>query len=363
MIFERTEQHPGARLLFVLACLVVVVAGLKLAAPILLPAALAMFLAILGVPLMQGLQRRGLPTSLAIALTVMVTVAVFGLLVLLASQSFSEFQQQAPRYVNRLQDLQEQWIQSFEERTQIAISQYITTDLINPGSVVDFLGSTVGRIAQFVSTTFLVFLIMVFMLAEATVFPDKFRYILGDVTDDRRLAKVVGEVQSYLGIKTVISLTTGLILGLWAFVLDLDFPVLLGVVAFLLNYVPTVGSIIAAVPAVLLSLILHGTVTHAVLVSAGYVVVNTVFGNILEPNLMGRRLGMSTLVVILSLLFWGWTWGPIGALLSVPLTVVLKIWLENTPDLRWVAVLLDKAPPNRDVPVGGPAEVDTDQGV
>ncbi|MDH3208158.1 MAG: AI-2E family transporter, partial [Gemmatimonadota bacterium] len=116
-------------------------------------------------------------------------------------------------------------------------------------------------------------------------------------------------------------------------------------IAFLLNYVPTVGSIIAAVPAVLLSVILVGTVGHALLVALGYVVVNTVFGNIIEPNLMGRRLGLSTLVVILSLLFWGWTWGPLGALLSVPLTVIVKIWLENTTDLRWVAILLDKSAP------------------
>ena len=80
-------------------------------------------------------------------------------------------------------------------------------------------------------------------------------------------------------------------------------------------------------------------------VTVGYVTVNTLFGNILEPSLMGRRLGLSTLVVILSLLFWGWAWGPMGALLSVPLTVIVKIWLENTQDLRWVAILLDKGVP------------------
>jgi predicted PurR-regulated permease PerM len=194
--------------------------------------------------------------------------------------------------------------------------------------------------------TFLVFLIMAFMLSEATVFPDKLHYITGDSsTDEDRMAKVVKEVQTYLGIKTVISLATGLLLGGWSYFMGLDFPVLLGLIAFLLNYVPTVGSIIAALPALLLSIILVGTAAHAILVTLGYVVVNTVFGNILEPNLMGRRLGLSTLVVILSLLFWGWAWGPLGALLSVPLTVIVKIWLENTTDLRWVAVLLDKAPP------------------
>jgi AI-2 transport protein TqsA len=212
-----------------------------------------------------------------------------------------------------------------------------------------------GQAAQFLGTALMVFLIMAFMLSEATVFPEKFRYIMGSgEAKAGRLTKVVTEVQSYLGIKTVISLATGLVLGAWAWVMNLDFPILLGLAAFLLNYVPTVGSIIAAVPAVLLSLILVGTAGHALFVTLGYVVVNTLFGNILEPSLMGRRLGLSTLVVILSLLFWGWAWGPLGALLSVPLTVIVKIWLENTHDLKWVAILLDKSPPAMPAPVPPP---------
>jgi predicted PurR-regulated permease PerM len=188
---------------------------------------------------------------------------------------------------------------------------------------------------------------MVFILSEATVFPAKFRAVLGRETGhSSRLNKMVREVQEYLGIKTVISLATGILLGVWAWFMDLDFPVLLGLVAFVLNYVPTIGSLLAAIPALLLALIQFG-VGHALLVSIGYIVVNTIFGNIIEPNLLGRRLGLSTLVVILSLLFWGWVWGPVGALLAMPLTMVVKIMLENTPDLRWVAVMLDKAPPER----------------
>ena len=160
------------------------------------------------------------------------------------------------------------------------------------------------------------------------------------------MTKVVTEVQEYLVIKTFLSLLTGVLLGCWCWIMDLDFPVLLGLVAFVLNYVPTIGSIIAGAPAVLLALIQPGLgLGHALIVAAGYFVVNTVFGNLIEPNLLGRRLGLSTLVVILSLIFWGWVWGPVGALLAVPLTMVVKIMLENTSDLRWVAVLLDKSPP------------------
>ncbi len=345
MILDRAEQNPGAKVLFSLACVVVIVFGLRFAAPILLPAALALFLAVLSLPIMIWLRRRRVPKALAIILPVAVNVAVVVLLILVASSSFSQLQGELPTYLSTLQQLQLTWIESLEERLGVEISDYVTT-LVDPGAILGFAGGAVGRIAQLLSVTFLVFLIMAFMLSEAVVFPTKFQYVTGrKQSEEDRLTKVVTEIQTYLGIKTAVSLATGLLLGGWAYLMGLDFPVLLGVAAFLLNYIPTVGSIIAAIPAVLLSVILVGTVGHALLVAAGYATVNTLFGNIIEPNLMGRRLGLSSLVVILSLLFWGWAWGPMGALLSVPLTVIVKIWLENTTDLRWVAVLLDKAPP------------------
>jgi predicted PurR-regulated permease PerM len=347
MILDRTDQNPGAQVLFSLACVVVIVFGLQFAAPILLPSALALFLAVLSLPMMVWLRKHRVPKASAIILPVIFNVAVVVLLILVASSSVSELQRELPTYINTLQQLQVAWMESFEARTDIIASDWVDTDLImNPSAILGFAGGAVGWLTRLLSMTFLVFLIMAFMLSEAAVFPAKFQYLTGrNGLEEDRLSKVVTEVQTYLGIKTVISLTTGLILGSWAYVMGLDFPVLLGLAAFLLNYVPTVGSIIAAIPAVLLSVILVGTISHAFLVAVGYVVVNLVFGNIIEPNLLGRRLGLSTLVVILSLLFWGFIWGPLGALLSVPLTVILKIWLENTPDLRWVAILLDKNPP------------------
>lgn len=345
MILDRTDT-PGAQVLFSLACFVVIVFGLRAAAPILLPSALALFLAVLSLPVMLWLRNHRVPKASAIVIPVLLNVAVVGLLILVASQSVSQLQRELPTYLNTLTQLQADWMEAIEARTDLVLSDYLTLELIDPGAVIGFARGAVGRIAQLLSMTFLVFLIMAFMLSEATVFPEKFKFLTRNTgSEDDRLEKIVSEVQTYLGIKTVISLATGVILGTWAYAMGLDFPLLLGLAAFLLNYVPTVGSIIAAIPAVLLSIILYGTVGHALLVTLGYVTVNTVFGNIIEPNLMGRRLGLSTLVVMLSLLFWGWAWGPLGALLSVPLTVIVKIWLENTADLRWIAVLLDKSAP------------------
>ena len=265
MIFDPLEKNPGARLLFILACLVVVVYGLKFAAPILLPSALALFLAVLSLPIMMWQLHRGVPKVIATLVTVLVFVGGIGLLILIGSQSVSELQNNMEGYVEGLSTRTSDWTDRAEAFTGLEIGDYIANDVINPAVFAGVVGDTIGRIAQFLGTTFLVFLIMAFMLGEATVFPDKFRYVLGvDDGDQDRFTKVVTEVQSYLGIKTIVSLVTGITLGLWAYMLNLDFPLLLGMVAFLLNYVPTVGSIIAAIPAVILSIILFGTVAHGV---------------------------------------------------------------------------------------------------
>jgi predicted PurR-regulated permease PerM len=179
------------------------------------------------------------------------------------------------------------------------------------------------------------------MLVEASGFPAKLRAAIGEVhpselPDFNRFA---ASLQHYLVIKTWMSLATGAGAALWVAVLGVDFAVLWGLLAFLLNYVPNIGSVLAAVPPVLLALLQH-SVQRALLVAVGYVVLNIVFGSVLETRLMGRGVGLSTLVVFLSLVFWGWVLGPVGLLLSIPLTMAAKILLETDDDTRWAAILL-----------------------
>ncbi|MEZ4414307.1 MAG: AI-2E family transporter [Gemmatimonadota bacterium] len=338
------EGHPGARALLLGACLVVVVGGLRVAAPILVPFALALFLTVLSLPLLLWLRKRKVPGFLAVAVTVLVNAAVFGLVVLLAIQSVSDFQDRYLLYASRFRGLWATWVDALQSRN-VPIPDQLSPD---PSSVFAFIGSALQGAASVVSGAFLVLIILVFILSEATVFPQKFRAIFRrePVGPRGRMQKTVKEVQDYLGIKTLVSLTTGILIGLWAWSSGLDFPVLLGLIGFVLNYIPTVGSVLASVPAVFLALIQYSA-GHAALVAVGYLVINVVLGNFIEPTLLGRRLGLSSLVVILSLLFWGWVWGPVGMLLAVPLTMVMKIMLENTQDLKWAAVLLDKSPPAR----------------
>lgn len=355
MVSDQLDQTPGARFLFTLALGVILIHGLRLTQPIMLPFAVAGFLAVISLPIMFWLRQKRVPAQIAVLATVLVIASVFALLILLTSQQVTELQDRLPRYVTLFGVRVSGWFQTIEDRWPLVAQARPNFDsFINVQTALDLVGGTFQRALAFLSNTFLVFIILIFALGEATVFPKKLRAILGDrEASDERLEKIVKEVQGYLGIKTVVSLGTGVLLGSWTWALGLESPVLLGLIAFILNYVPTIGSVLASVPALILAVIQYD-LQHAFIVGIGYAAVNVVFGNWLEPTLMGRRLGLSTLVVILSLVFWGWLWGPVGALLSVPLTMVVKIMLENTTDLRWVAILLDKNAPT--LPVQSPGE-------
>ena len=344
MILDRMDERPGAGLLLVFACLAIIVAGLKAAAAILVPFVLALFLAVVSMPIMLGLRRRRVWAPLAVGTTVLINALVFGLMVLIVTNAVADLNTKFPGYVSLFRGHWGRWMMELEGRG-IPATAYLNIDFADATRVVALVSGAVQTIAQVLSIAFIIGLIMTFVLAEATVFPLKFQAILGGNRQGRlQVLQIAKEVQVYLGLKFILSLATGVSVAALCYLASLDFPVLLGLIAFVLNFIPTIGSIIAAIPGVLLALVLHGEVT-GLMVALGYFTINTVIGNIIDPHVMGRRMGLSTLVVVLSLLFWGWVWGPVGALLSVPLTMGLKIAVENVPDLRWIAVLLDDVPP------------------
>ena len=191
-------------------------------------------------------------------------------------------------------------------------------------------------------TTLLVLILTVFMLSEARMFGRRKNAILearGPNFD--RFMNSSADIQRYLAMKTVVSLATGLLAGFLCWAAGLDFFVLWGIVAFTMNFIPVLGSIIAGIPPVILAFLVNDAAS-ALAVGIGYISINIFLGNFLEPMLMGRRFGLSTLVVIISVLFWGWIWGPVGMLLAVPLTMVVKVMLENSNELRWISVAITK---------------------
>jgi predicted PurR-regulated permease PerM len=230
------------------------------------------------------------------------------------------------------------------------ISTQVLTDYFNPAKALNMAANTLAGLSNVLTNVFLILLTVIFILFEASGFPKKLYASLGDPENSLpRFGELTTSVNRYVGIKTVFSLVTGITIGIWLAVLGVDYPLLWGMLAFLLNFVPNIGSIIAAVPAVLLALIQLGT-GLALMTCLGYGVVNIVVGSILEPKFMGRGLGLSTLVVFLSLVFWGWVLGPIGMVLSVPLTIITKIALDSSEETRWIAVMLGPAPSTHATP-------------
>ncbi len=343
MVDTQSHWPKGRNLLIAAACLVIVVAGLKAAASIFIPFMLAFFLAVLSFPLLFALRRRRVPAILAIAITMLTVVASLLGLGLFITASVNGVTQEMPRYQNRLRELVLPQVEKLDT-AGFEASEWIDSHLLDVGAVLNLLTNTALGVATALTASLMVLLILVFILAESIGFRVKLAQALGSDNDVlRRFGKITGEVQNYLVVKTGISLVTGVAICLWVAVLGLDFPLFWGFIAFVLNFIPTIGSVVAGVPAVAWALVQLGP-SRALLVALGFVVVNIIFGNLVEPALMGRRLRLSPLIVLMSLLFWGWVWGPVGAILSVPLTMVMKILLENTEKLRWVAQLMERNP-------------------
>jgi predicted PurR-regulated permease PerM len=332
----------GGRLLFRLAALVVVVAGLRAAEPILIPMLLAVFLVVLSHPLLDALLRRGMRPSLAMAATVAAAIAVLTVFALIINGAVSGFLAAAPTYQELLITKAQGWLEA--ARQNATLSRWLSPERFDFSPVVDLAGGIVGGtvrgVASFVSLLFMTLVAMVFMLAETLGLPDKMRRAFGEGAETLlHVQNITRSTQRYVAVKTFVSALVGLTVGILTAVLGIEFPVVWAVVAFFMHYIPNFGAFAAALPTILVALAQYG-LGRAFLVALGYLVIGSVFGNILEPALLGRRVGLSPLAVLLSLVFWGWVWGPIGMILSVPVTVILKITFEHTERLEWLAILL-----------------------
>ena len=323
------------------AALIIVVTGLREASNLVLPFLVAVVFAVVSMPFMRWLLKHHLPQPLAVLITVLAAITVMAVFVLVVGRSVNQFSVVAPRYQVRLQELMNSTLELLEG-VGISAAEWQSLELL-PVGLFEILSGALGAVASFASNTFLVLLTVIFILMEAAGFHHKVRAAFGEGIDLGHFDRMTRQVQHYLVIKTAISAMTGTIVGLWVATLGLDFPLLWGLIAFLFNFIPNLGSVLAAVPAVLLAVIQFGP-GRAAVIAIGYLAINIVFGNFVEPTLMGRKLGLSTLVVFVSLVFWGWVWGPVGMLFSVPLTMVVKIALENTQDFRWIAVMLNANP-------------------
>jgi predicted PurR-regulated permease PerM len=175
------------------------------------------------------------------------------------------------------------------------------------------------------------------MLLEISIFERKLHLI--NKNSLSRVNKIVQNLNSYFGTKALTSLATGILVSISLAIIGIDFPLLWGFLAFLLNFIPNIGSIIAAVPAILLALVQFGF-PSAIATLIVFLVINVIIGNVVEPRLMGKNLGLSPLIVFISLIFWGWVLGTVGMLLATPLTMTLKIIFDNMEETRHLGLIL-----------------------
>jgi AI-2 transport protein TqsA len=334
--YKRTQKVP---LILTLAGFVIVVAGMKAARSILVPFFLAVFIAIICAPPLFWLQRKGVPKVIALALILVAILVVGSLFGILMGPPLNDFLSSLPEYQERLSIHLINFI-AWLRGKGVRIPWEEVPRSLNPGWVMNLAGGIFEALSDVLTNAFLILLAVVFILLEASDLPKKLRMVSKSAEKSLSSIERFGlGAKRYLFIKTLISVATGLFIWLWLLILGIDYPVLWGTLAFLLNYVPNIGSLIAALPAVFLALAKLG-VGSALLTALGFAGVNIILGNLVEPKLMGKGLSLSALVIFLSMVFWGWVLGPIGMILSVPMTSLAKIALESYEGTRWLAVML-----------------------
>ena len=330
----------NTRTVLTLAAVIIVVYGMQMAKALLVPFLVAVFLALITVRPMLYMQSKRIPAVLAALVIVTIMMLILSLLGTVVGRSIAEFTAAIPSYQARLNAIVADILNFAVEHLNADPSIRDLNDIVDPGFAMGLVATLLNGLRSLLTNVFLIFFTMVFILLEASTVKTKFEASFGPsaAAFERPRAFLVN-LGRYLGIKTLVSFATGFLAWLLTWSIGLDFPLLWGMLAFLLNYVPTIGSIIAAVPPVLLAIVQLGP-GEALAILTGYVAINILFGNLIEPRVMGYGVGISPLVVFVGLIFWGWVFGPVGMLLSVPLTMTLKLALENDEDTRWIAIFL-----------------------
>lgn len=313
------------------ALVFIIIIGLKFSAPMITQMLIILFIAIVISPIYYLLRRLRLPSWLALTLMIaaMALLFLYGINIVL-TRSLLDFSKKVPEYHHEIglamNDFSD-WLKN--QGVEVPEAVFADAKSMNASTVTGLVRGIGTKIGNFLKDSILALIIVSFILCELPSLPKKVKALpwMTDATWER-LYKIVNDVRHYMSIKTAISAATGIGIYIGLSIMGIDSAVLLAILAFVLNFVPVIGSIIAAVPAVLIALVQHDPLT-GVYVALLYTAVNMALGNILEPRLMGYGFGVSPVVVLFSLIFWGWVLGPLGMLFAVPLTMALRGSIES----------------------------------
>ncbi len=339
------RSHGTVNALLGVASIVVIVAGMKAASSLFVPFLLAGFIGLICAPALFWLRDHGLPTPVALLVVLFGLFGIGAVFGGLMSSSINEFTRLLPSYQERFGSVVESLTTTLSTLGIDFGTSPEEANPFDPQAALGLAGNLVGNLGSLLNNAFLIFLTICFILLEASSFPHKVQEAFGASPEiESRMSEIGQSIRRYLGIKTLTSMLTAILAYSALMLLGVKFAPLWALIAFLLNFVPAVGSVIAAVPAIALALVDNSPQTAA-LVALAYIAINIAIGSFLEPRVMGEGMGLSPLIVITSLVFWGWVLGPVGMVLAVPLTVILRILLDSQPQTQWVAVLLGPAIP------------------
>jgi AI-2 transport protein TqsA len=321
------------------AAFVIIIAGMVLAKSIISPFLIALFISIICAQPIFWLEKRRVPRGLAVIIVLIGILAIFFGFGYLIGGAISSFTSNAPDYEASLITITDSFV-NFLNSHGIVVTKDQLPKMFDTAKIFNLTVQAVNQLVNMMGSAFLVFLTILFMLLELSSIPDKIRAVFkGPEESLDYLTTIMTSIRHYLGIKTIISIVTSILIYIALSIIGLDYAILWAIIAGLLNYIPNIGSIIAAVPALLFALVQLG-LGSAVWTLVSFMAVNNILGNFIEPRIMGRGLGLSALVVFMSLIFWGFVLGTVGMFLSVPLTITIKIILEQNEKTRWIAILL-----------------------
>ncbi|MCP4632396.1 MAG: AI-2E family transporter [candidate division Zixibacteria bacterium] len=344
-----TENNKTLRLIAAflgIIVAVIMVVALKQLQSVMLPLSVAILLSFILGPLVEYLNGKKIPLPLSMFLMVVVVFSVFYLMGLLIYSSSNQFMNEFPKYEARVTTMMHDTLTYFDiplPRAQEYINQLDWKEALGSLSLPEIISSTLGSFFGFLGKLIMVTIISLFIIPGRKNLGVRLHKMFEHhraLVLESMLESVNSQVQLYLVTKTAISLATGVLFALVLWILGVDFPVMWGFLAFVLNFIPTIGSIIATLPPVLICFVQFGIGWKVVLAALFLSAIQMVMGNVIEPRIMGKRLNISPLVVILSLIFWGWLWGIPGMILAVPITAAIKIACENIDPLKPIGVLL-----------------------
>jgi predicted PurR-regulated permease PerM len=346
------RQPSFLRVMLFLATTVVVLVGMRLSAPILNPILFAVIVALLFSPIYGWLTRHRIPTPLALIIMLVGLTILFLGLFLILGVSIARFSGDIASYSGKL-NVQVGNLQ--ELARSLGLSNVDIRDAVKPSALTGAIGTVLSGVADFLSNLFLILLYVLFFLAEGPAMMNRLRTSAGeDHPQVMRLTVFGRNVVRQLGLRAIVNLVTGAGVTVLLLVLRVDFPLMWGILAFFLSFIPWIGLPLAVAPAVVLAFAEHG-VTSAVLVIVGVILINILAENALSPMLMGRGLSLSPTILFIGFILWAWLLGGPGAFLAAPLTIFLVLMLDTFPETRWLASVMGAGAPDSDVPA--PEEV------